>query len=182
MKHSRSGFTLVELLIVVAIIGVFATVGVPTFRTMVQKAKKSEAKVNLGGIYTSETAFFSEYGTYGSNLAGIGFTTDGGNSRVYTIGFVVVGCTGGGILPPVANFPALNTAFPGYYRMANGTSFFPAVGGFGVPAGDCVAGAATTSQFLAGAIGFISGAAGATTDQWSINEGRVLANVREGMR
>src|SRR4051812_23901987 len=87
------GFTLVELLIVVAIIGVLATIGVPTFRQMVQKSKKSEAKVALGGLYTTETAFFSEYGVYGSNIDKIGFDLEGSaNNRIYTVGFQDSSC------------------------------------------------------------------------------------------
>ena len=61
-RSKQTGFTLVELLIVVAIIGVLSTIGVPTFKRMIQKSKKSEAKVNLGGLYTAEQAFFAEKG------------------------------------------------------------------------------------------------------------------------
>jgi len=89
----QSGFTLVELLIVVAIIGVLSTVGVPTFRRMIQKSRKTEAKVGLGGIYTAEQAFMSEYGGYGNNLARMGFQLDGDpNSLTYVIGFYNATC------------------------------------------------------------------------------------------
>src|SRR5690349_9491290 len=88
----KSGFTLVELLIVVAIIGILSTIGVPTFRRMLQKSKKSEAKVALGGLYTAEQAFQSEYGGYGNNVAAIGVTTDGQNP-IYQVGFPSNTCT-----------------------------------------------------------------------------------------
>lgn len=90
-RLNRSGFTLVELLIVVAIIGVLSTIGVPTFRRMVQKSKKSEAKVSLGGLYTSEQAFFAEYGAYGNQVYKIGYETDGA-ANVYTVGFPTGTC------------------------------------------------------------------------------------------
>lgn len=45
-----NGFTLVELLIVVAIVGVLATIGIPTYQRMVKKARQAEAKSNLGSI------------------------------------------------------------------------------------------------------------------------------------
>src|ERR671910_792159 len=99
-KYRSYGFTLVELLIVVAIIGVLSTIGIPTFRRMVQKSKKSEAKVNLGGLYTAESAFFAEYGGYGNNLDKIGFETDGSN-LMYVIGFPTTTC--GSVTAPMPN-------------------------------------------------------------------------------
>src|SRR3989338_11106065 len=96
---TRRGFTLVELLIVVAIIGVLSTIGIPTFRKMVQKAKKSEAKVALGGLYTAETAFFAEYGVYGSYLDKIWFELSGTGGVTYTIGFPTSACASEALMP-----------------------------------------------------------------------------------
>ncbi|MBY0370262.1 prepilin-type N-terminal cleavage/methylation domain-containing protein, partial [bacterium] len=83
LRKGRRGFTLVELLIVVAIIGVLSTIGVPTFKRMIQKSKKAEAKVGLGGLYTTEAAFFAEYNGYGNNLAKMGYAIDGAASATY---------------------------------------------------------------------------------------------------
>lgn len=118
----KYGFTLVELLIVVAIIGVLSTVGVPTFRRMVQRSKKSEAKVNLGGLYTAEQAFYAEYGSYGSLLLGIGYQVDGADLN-YTIGFpAAANCTKGNMVAvPFAISPvgtAVNTSYAAYYANA----------------------------------------------------------------
>ncbi len=71
------GFTLVELLIVVAIIGVLASQGVPAYRRMIMKSRKGEAQIMLGNIATAESAFFSEYGSYGSHLARMGAIMEG---------------------------------------------------------------------------------------------------------
>ena len=52
--NNQSGFTLVELMIVVAIIGVLSAVAVPNFKKYQAKAKSSEAKVQLAAAYTAE--------------------------------------------------------------------------------------------------------------------------------
>ncbi|HEY3197411.1 MAG TPA: prepilin-type N-terminal cleavage/methylation domain-containing protein [Nitrospirales bacterium] len=60
----QKGFTLIELMIVVAIIGILAAIAIPNFLTYQAKAKTSEAKTNLNAIRTSEVAFFAENGVY----------------------------------------------------------------------------------------------------------------------
>ena len=62
------GFTLIELMIVVAIIGILAAIAIPNFLRFQAKAKQSEARVVLSGIYTSETAYFAEQNTYSTDL------------------------------------------------------------------------------------------------------------------
>ena len=61
---SHKGFTLIELMIVVAIIGILAAIAIPNFMTYQAKARQSEAKIGLGGIFTSAIAYFSEQGTF----------------------------------------------------------------------------------------------------------------------
>ncbi len=110
------GFSLIELLIVVAIIGVLSTIGIPTFRSMVQKAKKSEAKVALGGLATVESAFFSEYNSFGNRLDKVGFEIDG-NTRLFATGFPAANCADVAAAPISTSTPGIliNSAYPGYY-------------------------------------------------------------------
>jgi len=63
----QGGFTLVELMIVVAVIGILVMVAIPSFLKMREKAKVSEAKANLGAIRITEEAFFAEYNRYVGN-------------------------------------------------------------------------------------------------------------------
>jgi len=74
---SSKGFTLIELMIVVGIIGVLAAIAVPNYVHYQAKSKQSEAKVLLGGLYTSESSYFSEQNTFGSSESSIGYIPAG---------------------------------------------------------------------------------------------------------
>ncbi len=52
--RSKKGFTLIELMIVVAIIGILAAIAIPNFLKFQAKSKQSEAKSNLGAIFTGQ--------------------------------------------------------------------------------------------------------------------------------
>ncbi len=62
--NKNEGFTLIELMIVVAIIGILAAIAIPNFLTMQLRAKRSEVPLNLTGISTAEKAYFHEFGEY----------------------------------------------------------------------------------------------------------------------
>jgi type IV pilus assembly protein PilA len=61
---NKKGFTLIELMIVVAIIGILAAIAIPNFLTFRLKAKTSEAKSNLGAIRTVQEAYKAEEDEY----------------------------------------------------------------------------------------------------------------------
>ena len=60
----QKGFTLIELMIVVAIIGILAAIAIPNFLQYQLKSRQSEAKTNLQAIKTSEVSFQAERGCY----------------------------------------------------------------------------------------------------------------------
>ena len=58
------GFTLIELMIVVAIIGILAAIAIPNFLQYQMKSRQSEAKTNLMAIKTSEVSWQGERGCF----------------------------------------------------------------------------------------------------------------------
>ena len=62
-KNSK-GFTLIELMIVVAIIGILAAIAIPNFLRYQLKSKTAEARTNIGAIKTSQEAFRAEFDGY----------------------------------------------------------------------------------------------------------------------
>jgi type IV pilus assembly protein PilA len=64
LHKRRGGFTLIELMIVVAIIGILAAIAIPNFLRFQLRAKASEGKANLAAIRTAEEGYFSEFGVY----------------------------------------------------------------------------------------------------------------------
>ena len=61
---NRKGFTLVELMIVVAIIGILASIAIPNFISMQYKTKRSEVPSNLKGIKSAQIAYESDFDAF----------------------------------------------------------------------------------------------------------------------
>jgi type IV pilus assembly protein PilA len=64
IRKSNKGFTLIELMIVVAIIGILAAIAIPNFLRFQLKSKSSEGKVNIAAIRTAEESYLAEFGSY----------------------------------------------------------------------------------------------------------------------
>ena len=64
LRRNQGGFTLVELMIVVIIVGILAAVAIPMYQGATERAKASEAVAALGTIRGAMRVYFAEHGTY----------------------------------------------------------------------------------------------------------------------
>lgn len=87
MKKSI-GFTMIELMIVVAIIAFLAMIALPSYLRFVARSKRAEAHINLASLYTAQKAYWAEHGTYTTILNGAnGLAWRPEGKTQYTYGF-----------------------------------------------------------------------------------------------
>jgi len=84
--QNQKGFTLIELMATVAIIGVLAAIAIPNYMKYQRKARQAEAKVLLGSAFLSEKAVNQDQHTYTGCLVEAGFGSDATNN-FYMVGF-----------------------------------------------------------------------------------------------
>lgn len=93
MKYFRqsapqSGVTLLELMIVVVIVGILAAVAYPSYRDMVARGKRNEAKAALLQIAAQQERFYLNNNSYTTDMTQLGFPVAGGHltdSEAYTV-------------------------------------------------------------------------------------------------
>lgn len=176
-RFNKKGFTLIELMVVVGIIGVIALIAVPNFNRFQAKAKQANAKTELASMYGMQKAFFTEFSQYHSNLWLIGYTPDG-----YPPHSSKAGCP--------SDASNITTGPVRYYKSGSSTNDFGVISGIGsITCTDVIAYAASgadhtltstmsTSAFTLQSMGTVTSG---LTDVWTINDSKKLENATMGL-
>jgi type IV pilus assembly protein PilA len=189
--RKNKGFSLVELMIVVAIIGILAAVAIPNFQRFQRKARQSEARSLLSGLYTATSSARSEWGVYVGDFLSNGYAPDGqltyrvdfaegANERILNNNMAIPGASAAAgncitTFGVVGGFPAgCTVAFAMWAQRPNGiASSLPG------PTAAAVAGVANGGNtFTATAGAFIGGA---IADNWTIDQTKNLQNTVVGL-
>ncbi len=177
-RTSQKGFSLIELMVVVAIIGVLAAIAVPNIQKYLAKARQTEAKTNLSSLYTSEKAFYAEYSAYHGMFEAVGYSPEG--QLRYNVGFsAAVSAVAADGYNGVAGANMATLTYCGVAgAMVNGCTTLQGVNS-GAP--DAIAGAALAKQaFVAQARAFIFNVG--TADVWQMTQEKVLSNTVNGIQ
>ena len=181
-RRNERGFTLIELMIVVAIISILAALAIPNYLSFQCRSKQAESKSGLGALFTSEKSFIAEHNSYGTDLVYVGWEPEG--SPLYLYGFNGV------------SFPSALNGDSQYSGSRNNTGDAAVIGSpvrystarmvnlnaiplapSNLPFTACDGG-----SFIIGAVADINPDQNVQLDLWSIDDRRTLMNVNSDCR
>jgi type IV pilus assembly protein PilA len=87
------GFSLVEIMTAVGIIGVLTAIAIPNYKSYIMNAHRQEAKIGLSSLYIAESTHQNQFKSYTSCLSHAGYIPDGA-SRFYALGFASAASSG----------------------------------------------------------------------------------------
>lgn len=179
ITKSQSGFSLVELMVVVGIIGLLAAIAVPQFSKFQARARQAEAKTMLSAIFTAEKAFNAEWNAYvhSMTVAGVAMT---GNKLRYDgqVSAVAAVCAG---YPAAAPAAAAVVTVIAATTASGGGSLDPLV--TATPTAVTAPAVCTATTFTASVVGDPKNVPVTpfNTDQWTINETKAITNPASGI-
>lgn len=101
MRHTRpNGFTLLELLIVVAIMGILTSIALPAYQNSVLRSGRAEAKTELIQVASDQERYFSNFNTYVDDATPLNTPVVADRDRTTQNGFYTISvsaCAGGAI-------------------------------------------------------------------------------------
>ncbi len=164
---NQRGFSLIELMVVVAVIGILAVIAIPNYQRFQRTARQTEAKTQMGGIYTAIQTFISQHGVGTPNLPQMGYQVSG--SIIYDVGWAGADKVAAGVLNP-----NLTTRPAGYTGPAAGDVDHVSTFEIGTKAAgadkDVAGNALTLNTFQASTPASCTRGSGATANQATCNQ------------
>lgn len=157
--NKNFAFTIIELMIVIAIIAFLASIAIPKYSKYMARAKQAEVALNLASLHAAQQIFFAQNGKYttildgegGLNWQPAGYNKDGNNNFNYTYGF-------------------------NHSNDQGGTSYF--IGKLNTSADNLKSTFASNDKFVAAAAAVLMDG---KVDIWTIDENRNLVNIQNGI-
>ena len=180
---NKEGFTLVELMVVVAIIGILSAVAIPNFKKYQSKSKTTEAKLQLAALYSTEVAVQTDYDVFATCLEFMGFQSPngawgtaagGGSKNYYAVGFSSDFANGNNNVSDNGG----DGCIAGSYGFSSGRK----IAGVSLTTAHLSNSSTAFSAFTAEAVGAIDpdNATATSASRWTINENKVLNNTVKG--
>jgi prepilin-type N-terminal cleavage/methylation domain-containing protein len=178
-RRSEHGFTLIELMVVVGIIGILVSIAIPKYEIYQRRTRQVEAKLAVAAIYGLEKSFYSEYTAYAMAFDAIGYSPEGARRFYYHAACfnngtgwtgTVTGYTG---TTTVQAYAPLNSPFTYVFNPTASNTC-------GYATSDCATFGDDPQTFLVAASGTLCPTC--KTDTWTMNHNKILSNCSTGTK